>query len=710
MKAERILLSFLDNIRMGPKLLGSFILVIIILGIVAGIGYFNMKSINDGMTAMYDDRLVPIDQLGTANSDFYFIRGDLYKYELIPEERTALTTEMNNNIAEISKEMDAYRATSLNDNEKQWLPKFDSAWATYQTEITKYLQLVDQGKDKDAIALLAKGGTLSNARVAVDDALTQLQKINVDEAEKLNTQGDVTFAASELLIILATIFGIIIALVLGFTLSRSITVPLGKTGAMLKEMTLGHLGNRLKLERKDEIGDMARTMDIFADDLQNIVVGVMKKIAAGDLSLQITPKDNDDEIAPALRDTIASLNGLIEESQKISDSAIQGKLNVRGDTKKFAGGYMAIIEGMNQTLEAVEAPLNEAMRLAERYSKEDFSVRFNENLTVSGDFAKFRDSLNNLGAAIAQVVKLISNQVQDLAAGAEEANASAEEIAAGSAQVAKSAGAVSNNAETSDKGIIQILRAMEDLSTTVNDVAVKTESVSKLSVEADELSKRGAKLAGNAERGMMGITRSTGEINTIINDIRDQMEEIGKIVGLIGDIADQTNLLALNAAIEAARAGDAGLGFAVVANEVKSLAQESQKSAENIADIIGKLQKKSELAAQAMTTANKDVTEGGKAVSETLHIFNEIVSSVGSIASNVSEVASAAEEQAASVEEITASVNEVSSLVKNTAKESMDSAAASEEASAAIDQIVKVIGSVNEVVNKLTKETNKFTI
>ena len=113
---------------MGPKLLGSFILVIIILGIVAGIGYFNMKSINDGMTAMYDDRLVPIDQLGTANSDFYFIRGDLYKYELIPEERTALTTEMNNNIAEISKEMDAYRATSLNDNEKQWLPKFDSAW------------------------------------------------------------------------------------------------------------------------------------------------------------------------------------------------------------------------------------------------------------------------------------------------------------------------------------------------------------------------------------------------------------------------------------------------------------------------------------------------------------------------------------------------------------------------------------------------------
>jgi len=695
---------------MGPKLLGSFILVIIILGIVAGIGYFNMKSINDGMTAMYDDRLLPIDNLGVANSDLSTITGDLYKYESVPDERKATSSDINTNAAEINKEIDAYRATNLDDNEKLWLPKFDSAWATYQTEMAKYLQLIDQGKDKDALALIAPGGTLNNAAIAADEAQLQLSKINVDSADKLNTQGDATFAASELMIAVATILGIIIALLLAFIVSRSITVPLGNTVAMLKEMGLGHLGNRLKLERKDEIGDMARTMDIFSDDLQNIVVGTMKKIAAGDLSLQITPKDKEDEISPALRDTVASLNGLIEESQKLSDSAIQGKLNVRGDTKKFAGGYQAIIEGINQTLDAVESPLNEAMRLAERFSKQDFSVRFNENIKVSGDFAKFRDSLNYLGNAIAQVVKLITNQVQDLAAGAEEANASSEEIAAGSAQVARSAGAVSTNAEMSDKGIIQILQAMEDLSSTVNDVAVKTESVSKLSVEADELSKRGAKLAGNAENGMMGITRSTGEINTIINDIRDQMEEIGKIVGLIGDIADQTNLLALNAAIEAARAGDAGLGFAVVANEVKSLAQESQKSAENIADIIGKLQKKSELAAQAMTTANNDVTEGGKAVSETLHIFNEIVSSVGSITSNVSEVASAAEEQAASVEEITASVNEVSGLVKSTAKESMDSAAASEEASAAIDQIVKVIGSVNEVVNKLTKEIDKFTI
>ncbi len=703
-------MSFLDNIRMGPKLLGSFILVIIILGIVAGIGYFNMKSINDGMTAMYDDRLLPIDNLGVANSDLSTITGDLYKYESVPDERKATSSDINTNAAEINKEIDAYRATNLDDNEKLWLPKFDSAWATYQTEMAKYLQLIDQGKDKDALALIAPGGTLNNAAIAADEAQLQLSKINVDSADKLNTQGDATFAASELMIAVATILGIIIALLLAFIVSRSITVPLGNTVAMLKEMGLGHLGNRLKLERKDEIGDMARTMDIFSDDLQNIVVGTMKKIAAGDLSLQITPKDKEDEISPALRDTVASLNGLIEESQKLSDSAIQGKLNVRGDTKKFAGGYQAIIEGINQTLDAVESPLNEAMRLAERFSKQDFSVRFNENIKVSGDFAKFRDSLNYLGNAIAQVVKLITNQVQDLAAGAEEANASSEEIAAGSAQVARSAGAVSTNAEMSDKGIIQILQAMEDLSSTVNDVAVKTESVSKLSVEADELSKRGAKLAGNAENGMMGITRSTGEINTIINDIRDQMEEIGKIVGLIGDIADQTNLLALNAAIEAARAGDAGLGFAVVANEVKSLAQESQKSAENIADIIGKLQKKSELAAQAMTTANNDVTEGGKAVSETLHIFNEIVSSVGSITSNVSEVASAAEEQAASVEEITASVNEVSGLVKSTAKESMDSAAASEEASAAIDQIVKVIGSVNEVVNKLTKEIDKFTI
>ncbi|HQC00293.1 MAG TPA: methyl-accepting chemotaxis protein, partial [Methanospirillum sp.] len=167
--------------------------------------------------------------------------------------------------------------------------------------------------------------------------------------------------------------------------------------------------------------------------------------------------------------------------------------------------------------------------------------------------------------------------------------------------------------------------------------------------------------------------------------------------------------LALNAAIEAARAGEAGLGFAVVADEVKSLALESQKSAENIAHIIGTLQKKSHTVSESMKTSAMEVQAGNKAVSDTLQVFTEIVRSINVVHTNMTEVAGATEEQAAAVEEITASVNEVGSLVQKTAKEAVDSAAATEEVTASIDQITKAITDAAVSVQKIAAEMDKFT-
>jgi len=115
----------------------------------------------------------------------------------------------------------------------------------------------------------------------------------------------------------------------------------------------------------------------------------------------------------------------------------------------------------------------------------------------------------------------------------------------------------------------------------------------------------------------------------------------------------------------------------VVATEVKSLAEESRVSAEKIAEMIGNLQKQTQMAAETVAVSNREVKEGSTALKETLENFNRIVESIDQISRNVTEVAAASEEQAASVEEVTASINEVNSLVRNTAKEATDSAAVS---------------------------------
>ena len=129
----------------------------------------------------------------------------------------------------------------------------------------------------------------------------------------------------------------------------------------------------------------------------------------------------------------------------------------------------------------------------------------------------------------------------------------------------------------------------------------------------------------------------------------------------------RTNLLSLNAAIEAARAGEAGRGVAVVAAEVKSLAQRSRQSAEHISDMITVLQKKSEDANLAIADAGKAVYEGSVALSDTLSSFTTLSAAVEDISSNMEVVAAATEEQAASFQEITASVNEMSTLINSTA-------------------------------------------
>jgi methyl-accepting chemotaxis protein len=225
-----------------------------------------------------------------------------------------------------------------------------------------------------------------------------------------------------------------------------------------------------------------------------------------------------------------------------------------------------------------------------------------------------------------------------------------------------------------------------------------------------DLSEKGVVLAGKAEKGMEGIMHSVDETNEIITDIAGQMEEIGKIVDVITGIAEQTGLLALNAAIEAARAGDAGMGFAVVADEVKALALESQKSAENIASIIGTLQKKSHRVTESMKASSIEVKAGNEAVIQTLEVFNEIAKAINIVNNNMTEVAGAAEEQAAAVEEITASVHEVGSLVQQTAKEAVDSAGATEEVTASIDQISKAISDAAVSIEKISGEMRKFTV
>ncbi|NLL11007.1 MAG: methyl-accepting chemotaxis protein, partial [Methanomicrobiales archaeon] len=298
----------------------------------------------------------------------------------------------------------------------------------------------------------------------------------------------------------------------------------------------------------------------------------------------------------------------------------------------------------------------------------------------------------------------------DLEINAEKATVGIDDVRRGAGIIAANADQTRNNAEQSEEGISQVLRAMEDLTSTVASVSSNVDAVARAGAEADELARNGMDSAAHAEDGMMKIKRSSNEVEVVIKDIQSQMNEITKIIGIITDISEQTNLLALNAAIEAARAGDAGLGFAVVAGEVKALANQTGESAQKIAMMISGLESQSGKAVAAMEQAGNAVDQGEKAVQETIKAFTDLTRSVSEISYNMTSVAGATEEQAASFEEITASINEMSGLVKNTAKDALNSSATAEEALTVVEQITTIISEINEVVSVTNDEMKRFKI
>ena len=393
--------NYLNNLNLGIKLMGIALLCASVIGVGTFVGAMGMKLINDQMSLVYHQDMYYLQRVDQLTANLYQIRGDTYKFIFNSLQRGATRKNIDALIALNNQAVDELQTLPATHAASSQVAKLETTWTQYQRNITIVLDTAQAGKEGTASYSMDVGEAL-DAHLALVKVTDDLQKQMTQHATDAQASGDTIFSVASMLAIVGGIVGVLGVLVAGIVIARSVTGAVHQTVQMIQEMGKGRLGRRLHLERKDEIGVLAQTMDHFADNLQNLVSHNLSRIADGDLDVVIQAASAEDEIAAAETRMVASLRALVGEINALNRAAIEGKLSARGDASKFQGGYRQVLQGMNDTLDAVIGPLNMAAEYVDLIAQGDIPPKITEQ--YNGDFNELKNNLNMCIDAIGALV------------------------------------------------------------------------------------------------------------------------------------------------------------------------------------------------------------------------------------------------------------------------------------------------------------------
>ncbi len=356
----------------------------------------------------------------------------------------------------------------------------------------------------------------------------------------------------------------------------------------------------------------------------------------------------------------------------------------------------------------ISRPIQVLMRGAERISTGDLSVNFAVGST--DELGRLAASLNGMADNLRAIIVKVAQSAEHLAAAGEQLSSSAEQSAQAASQVAGSITDIALGAEQQMNYVDETAGVVTELAASLQQVVANSTRVAGQAAQAAATAQEGGKTVDKAVSQMAMVEDTVNNSAQVVARLGERSKEIGQIVETIAGIAGQTNLLALNAAIEAARAGEQGRGFAVVADEVRKLAEQSQDAAKQIAVLIGGIQADTEEAVAAMSDGTREVKLGAAVVHTAGLAFGDIADLIMQVSGQVQEMAAKIQLMEQGSQQIVAAVKDIDTLSKSATGEAQSVSAATEEQAASLEEMTSSSQSLSHLAQDLQTLIHKFRI